>query len=76
MATELVDKIIDNGHGGKLLEITESRTITIDALKKRKQAIAKWREECIEKHIRKLNELDNREEEIDTKIAMFSKFSK
>ena len=67
----LSDKIIDDGKGGELLEMTESTTIAKDALLKQKAAIAVWREEAIVKHTAKLNELATREAAIDLKIAKF-----
>ena len=70
-AVALSDKIIDDGKGGELLEITESTTIAKDALLKQKAAIATWRDEAIAKHTAKLDELAEREAEIDTKIAKF-----
>ena len=73
LSTELTlsDKIIDDGKGGELLEITESTTIAKDALLKQKAAIAVWRDEAIAKHTARLNELAQREAEIDAKIAKF-----
>ena len=64
-------KIIDDGKGGKLLEITESRTVHQEDLQQQKQAIATWREEENTRHTRRLDELDAREAEIDGKLAMF-----
>jgi len=65
------EKIIDDGKGGELLEITEARTIRKDDLLKQKAAIATWRQEAIALHTARLDELDAREEEIDLKIAKF-----
>jgi len=66
------DRIIDDGEGGKLLEITQSSTIVKAALVEQKAAIATWRAEENVRHEARLADLTAREMIIDKRIALFS----
>ena len=64
--------VIDDGEGGKLLESTQTSTITQAQLQAQKAAIQTWRDEADARHADRIAELDAREAEIDAKLAMFT----
>ena len=64
--------VIDDGEGGKLLESTQTSTITQAQLQAQKAVIQTWREGEEARHAARLDVLDGRETAVDAKIAMFS----
>ena len=69
----MAKKIIDDGKGGELLEVTSPQNYTKESLVKQKEAIATWRGEENTRHATRIGDLDAKETILDADIAMFKK---
>ena len=69
----MAKKIIDDGQGGELLEVTSPQNYTKESLVKQKAAIATWRSEENTRHATRIADLDAKETILDADIAMFKK---